>query len=226
MKHVRMYLTLVVLLSWTAYGQEGRLRAADLQEHGVYREGAMAIAPELDRGTFADVLASGVTPVYDEAVVGDGPVDDPAGNVAKSHVAFVPFVNMMTGKRGYYMRVSVTATDGTPMLEHEYTVHDVDCHCAEVDPQINTGSPPKLEVETQLLSLSDVTKLVKWIKARQWASVKSWITGQLTKGVSKALIANTVKAAFEKAGYWCPNLPWYVPGKFYIYLATCAKRAY
>lgn len=123
------------------------------------------------------------------------------------------------------MRVSVTAIDGTAMFEHEYTVHDVDCHCAEVDPQIRNGSPPKWDVETQSFS-SDVAKLVKWVKAGQWASVKSWITGQLAKGVAKAVIANTVKAAFEKAGYWCPNLPWYIPGKFYIYLATCAKRAY
>lgn len=179
-----------------------------------------ATSVEQHTGAFSGVLASGVTPLLDEALETEGEVTDPEGNATKARMTFVPFVVPDTGKRGYFMRVSVSSIDGEPLFDHEYTVYNDEYDFLEAP--IQSDSPATLK---SLSLASDVAKVAGWIRTKKWSSVQSWITTQVRKGVAKALIGQVVKLAFQKAGYWCPDLPWWIPQKFYIYLLTCARVA-
>ena len=179
-----------------------------------------AASVEQPTGKFSEILASGVTPLLDEALETESEVTDPEGNAAKARMTFVPFVTPDTGKRGYSMRVSVSSLDGVPLFDHEYTVYNEGYDFLEAP--IQSGSPAIL---TPKSLASDVAKVASWIRAKKWSSVQSWIVAQGRKGVAKGVIGQVVKLAFEKAGYWCPNLPWWIPNKFYVYLLTCARVA-
>ncbi len=224
MKRLSVYVSLLVILGLSAYAEADRTLARALTDDDV-REGALAVTPELYHGNFTDVLSSGATPLFEEALAAEGDVTEPEGNVSRARLNFVPFLDPATGKRGYYMRVSVSSAEGAPLFEHESIVRDDSCDCLPAGSPAAGDSPPAMRIATQSFA-SEVAKLVKWIKAKNWASVKNWISAQVGKGMAKGLLADIVKTAFEKAGYRCPNLAWWVPAKFYIYLATCARRAY
>jgi hypothetical protein len=225
MKRLSVYVSLLVILSLSAYAQVDRTLARALTEDYV-REGATAVTPELYQGNFTAVLSAGATPLYEEALAIDGDVTDPEGNVSHASVNFVPFLNAATGKRGYYMRVRVSSLEGAPLAEHESIVHDDSCDCLAAESEVAGDSPPALKIAAQSFA-SDVAKVVKWIKAKEWASVNKWIAGQIAKGIARGVLAEILRVAFEKTGHRCPKLSkMLLPGKFYIYLATCYRTAY
>jgi hypothetical protein len=225
MKLTSVIFSLLWALAFTAYGQQEDPLRFDAFREGVVREDPSTVMSELHRVTFADVLASGVTPLYSEALTAEDEIADPSGTLTNAHMTFVPFVNPATAKRGYYIHVAVSSIDGVPLFEHEFTVRDLKCNCMLSDAPVMNGSPPEaLKFEAQSIS-SDAKKILSWINAKNWTAIKNWISAEGKRGVARAIINATIKKAFELAGYKCPDLPWYIPAKFLVYMLSCYRVA-
>lgn len=228
--------TLLLFIASVAYAQEERAARALLRDaaqedravrelfrEDIVHEGFSAISPDLYAGTFGDLVATGVTPLLHEGIKAEGEVTDPEGQVHHSRMTLIPFVNNGTGKRGYFIRVSVSSLDGSPLADHEYTVHDEDCNCLSLDPFAPASSASVPKIEAQAAVLPALAQLARWILARSWPLVVRWINQQIAIGTQMAAIKATIKEAMQNAGYRCKDVPWYIPANFYIYLATCKR---
>lgn len=215
----------IFLLTLTTFGSAQGSQRFMNEYDGILREGAAVMTPDLMRGKFQDVLATGVIPIIGEAIETEDEVEDPAGNSAISHVIVIPFIDPATAKRGYFMSVSVRSLEGARLFDEDTTVFDRECTCLSDNlEQATAGQPPGWRVESQSL-LSDAKQLRDWIKARNWSAINNWVAKQIKKGIAKATITYVVKKAFEYLGYTCPSLNWKVPFKAQIYMATCWKYA-
>jgi hypothetical protein len=218
MKHASIYFSLLFVFAFTAFAADGPKSV-----EGVL-DGPSAVSSELQGTAFANLLADGAMPLFDESFMAASEVTSPDGTAANARMTFVPLVNSSTGQRGYYMKVSVTTPEGVPLFDHQYTVHELQCNCMGAIPSSMNGSPP-LKIKA-LAGWSDASSVLSWVKSRNWNAIRSWASSQLAKRVTLAVIADIVRWAFVSNGYWCPDLAWWVPYKYLVYLTTCARRAY